>query len=109
MIPVVAVVAEVAPTRVLGPLLLVLLYFAGTVLYVKTMIRERGVVAYRRASIGFHLLALALASLLGAAPAVVFALLLARAWLLPGRPLTPKRVGLIEIAASILVLAAAAT
>ncbi|WP_328470189.1 YwiC-like family protein [Actinoplanes sp. NBC_00393] len=109
MIPVVAVVAGLPPQRVLEPFLIVLLYFTGTVLYVKTMIRERGVLAYRRASIGYHLAALALTSLLGALPAVVFALLLARAWLLPGRPLTPKRVGLLEIGASVLVLVAAAT
>ncbi|MEU4428078.1 YwiC-like family protein [Actinoplanes sp. NPDC024001] len=108
MIPVVAVVAGVPPQRVLEPFLIVLLYFTGTVFYVKTMIRERGVPAYRRASIAFHLLALAVASLLGALPALVFAVLLARAWLLPGRPLTPKQVGLLEIGASVLVLVAAA-
>jgi hypothetical protein len=40
---------------------------------------------------------------------MVFALLLARAWLLPGRGLAPKQVGFLEIGASILVLIAATT
>jgi hypothetical protein len=106
MVPVVAVVAEVTPRW--QPFAVVLLYFTGTVLFVKTMIRERGSVAYRRASIGYHLAALAAATLIGAFAAVVSGALLARAWLLPGRPMTPKQVGLVEIGASVLVLAAAA-
>ncbi|MEU4419216.1 YwiC-like family protein [Actinoplanes sp. NPDC024001] len=108
MIPVIAVIAEVPADRVFVPFLLVLLYFTGTVLYVKTMIRERGVVAYRRASVGYHLVAFAAASLTGVGSALIFVLLLARAWLLPGRPLSPKQVGLIEIGASVLVLTVAA-
>ncbi|MEV6306622.1 YwiC-like family protein [Actinoplanes sp. NPDC051861] len=108
IIPVVAVIAELPVTEVLPAALVVLLYFTGTVLYVKTMIRERGVSAYILASVVFHMLALAAVSPLGPVPALVFALLLARAWLLPGRPLTPKRVGLLEIAASVLVLIAIA-
>jgi hypothetical protein len=107
MVPVVAVVAGVRPEW--APFLIVLLYFTGTVLFVKTMIRERGSVPYRRASIVYHLAALAAASLTGIFAAMIFTALLARAWLLPGRPLTPKQVGLIEIAASLLVLTAAAT
>ncbi|MCU7729092.1 YwiC-like family protein [Actinoplanes sp. KI2] len=107
MVFVVAVVAGQPPGRVLTPFLVVLLYFAGTVLYVKTMIRERGSRAYRRASMAFHLFALVVAAALGPVPAVVFALLLARAWLAPGRGLTPKQVGLAEIVASALVLIAA--
>jgi hypothetical protein len=108
MVFVVAVVAGRSPGRVLTPFLVVLLYFTGTVLYVKTMIRERGSRAYRRASIAFHLLALIVATALGPLPAAVFAALLARAWLAPKRRLTPKQVGVAEIAASVLVLAAAA-
>ncbi|MFC4066346.1 hypothetical protein [Actinoplanes subglobosus] len=68
------------------------------------MIRERGSSAYRRASIGYHLAALAAATTISAFAAAVFAALLARAWLLPGRPMTPKQVGLVEIAASLLIL-----
>ncbi|GAA1627179.1 YwiC-like family protein [Catellatospora bangladeshensis] len=108
MVFVVAVVAHVPPGRVLAPFVIVLLYFTGTVLYVKTMIRERGSAAYRRASVGFHALALVAAAALGPVPAAVFAVLLARAWALPRHRLTPKQVGLAEIAASALVLTAAA-
>jgi hypothetical protein len=108
MVFVVAAVADVPPGQVLAPFLVVLLYFTGTVLYVKTMIRERGSAAYRHASVGFHAAALLVAAVLGPVPAAVFVLLLARAWLLPTRPLTPKQVGLTEIAASALVLTATA-
>ncbi|MEU0562928.1 YwiC-like family protein [Dactylosporangium sp. NPDC006015] len=79
-------------------------YFTGTVLYVKTMIRERGSVGYYRASVLFHLAALGAAWWVGVPVLVVFAFLLARAALLPGRRLTPKQVGLIEIAATVLLL-----
>ncbi|MEU4625375.1 YwiC-like family protein [Actinoplanes sp. NPDC023801] len=107
MVPVVAVVGETPPAW--APFLIVLLYLTGTVLFVKTMIRERGSVPYRRASIVYHLAALAAATATGILAAAVFAGLLARAWLLPGRPLAPKQVGFVEIGASILILATAAT
>jgi len=106
MVPVAAVVAGTGVPEVTGVFLAVLLYLAGTVLYVKTMIRERGNPAYRRASIAYHVLALAAAVWLGPAVAAVFALLLGRAWLLGGRRIAPKYVGMIEIAASALLLAA---
>jgi hypothetical protein len=107
MVFVVAAVAGVPPGAVAAAFTVVLLYFTGTVLYVKTMIRERGSAGYRRASITYHALALIVAAALGAAPAAVFALLLARAWLAPRRGFTPKQVGVAEIVASLLVLAAA--
>ncbi|WP_238010452.1 YwiC-like family protein [Dactylosporangium sp. AC04546] len=108
MVFVVAAVASVPLQQVAVPFLVVLAYFTGTVLYVKTMIRERGSRGYRIASVACHVLALAGAVVLGPLSAAVFALLLARAWLLPGRRLTPKQVGLAEIAASALVLTTAA-
>ncbi|GAA2628414.1 YwiC-like family protein [Paractinoplanes durhamensis] len=107
MVFVVATVADRPPHTAVIPFAVTLLYFTGTVLYVKTMIRERGSAPYRRASIAYHAAALAAAAAIGWFPSAVFALLLARAWLLPARPLTPKQVGLIEIAASALVLTAA--
>jgi hypothetical protein len=89
-----------------------LLYFTGTALFVKTMIRERGSLAYRRWSVAYHAgalaVTLAVVPWLGPALPVLFAWLLARAWLLPGRPLAPRHVGLIEIANSLLLLAAIA-
>ena len=81
-------------------------YFTGTVLYVKTMIRERDSVAYYRASVLYHAAAVGLAVWLGPPELFVFALLLARAAALPKRRITPKQVGLIEIAAAVLLLTA---
>jgi hypothetical protein len=103
----VATVAEVPPTRVAAVTVVALGYLVGTVLYVKTMIRERDSAAYRWASGAYHAVAVLAAALWAPAPvAVVFAVLLARATLLPGHRLTPKRVGLVETACTLLVLAA---
>ncbi|WP_432842842.1 YwiC-like family protein [Dactylosporangium sp. CA-092794] len=101
---VVATVAARPPARALDTFLLCLAYFAGTVLYVKTMIRERGSAAHRRWSIAYHALALAGAARLGPWAAGLFALLLLRAAVLPGRGWPPIRVGLLEIANSVLLL-----
>jgi hypothetical protein len=103
MVFVVATLAGVPAGRAGVPFAAVLLYFAGTVLYVKTMIRERGNPAYRRASILYHLAAVAVTAGLSLVLGGVFALLAARAWLLPGRRLSPKQVGLIEIGACVLL------
>jgi hypothetical protein len=92
-----------------------LTYFLGTVLYVKTMIRERGRAGYVAASVGFHLTAVAAATWLAAtglqtwALPVVAALLTARAAAGPfvnarrPRPLRPAVVGVGEIVASLAV------
>lgn len=93
--------AEVVPA-----FLAVMLYLVGTVLYVKTMIRERGDAGYLRLSIGFHVVALIVAAWLDVLLAPVFVLLLARAVILPARRLPPVRVGLIETVCCLLVLAA---
>jgi hypothetical protein len=108
MVFLVAAVAGSAPTTVLGVFAVVLAYFTGTVLYVKTMIRERGNPAYRRWSIAYHWAAFGACAWLVPPVAVAFALLLARAWILPGRPVTPKHVGIIEIVFCALLLAAIA-
>ncbi|GAB3159208.1 YwiC-like family protein [Micromonospora sonneratiae] len=104
MVLVAATVADVPVEQVSGVFLAVLAYFTGTVLYVKTMIRERGSAGYRVVSVVYHLVVFALAAwadwLLGA----LFAILLARAWVLPGRKLTPKQVGILEIVNSVLLL-----
>lgn len=83
-------------------------YFAGTAFYVKTMIRERGNPSYRRWSIAYHLTALVLS--VGLSPLLVgfFGWLLARAWVLPRRRLTPLHVGLIEMGNCVFLLAALA-
>ncbi|GAA3219597.1 hypothetical protein GCM10010488_19440 [Oerskovia jenensis] len=89
---------------------LVLAYFAGTILYVKTLIRERGERSYLVASVVYHLaagvvvpVALAAAGLAGWPAAVLFAGLAARAVWVPRTAATPLQFGLGEVAASVLV------
>jgi hypothetical protein len=92
LVPVVATVAGIPPARVLDVFLVCLAYFAGTVLYVKTMIRERHSVAYRRGSVGYHLVVVAAVAALGWWAVALFGWLAARAALLPGRGWSPRRV-----------------
>jgi YwiC-like protein len=106
---VVGAIAGRSLAHMLEVFLLCLAYFGGTVLYVKTQIRERRSRAYRIASIGYHVLALAAVAWLGVWAAALFVVLLIRAAVLPGRGWSPKRVGLIEIAHSVLLLAVCAT
>lgn len=88
-------------------------YLLGVLLYVKTMIRERGNADFLRISIGWHLLITVAAAawaithpmtwwLVGA-----YALLLVRAIVLPRKALRPKKVGLMEIPLHVLVVVAA--
>jgi hypothetical protein len=109
MVLVAATVAGAGLGQVVPAFMAVLLYFTGTVLYVKTMIRERGNAAYHRASVAYHAAACVVAAFLSLPLTAVFALLLARAAALPRYRLAPEHVGIIEIVASALVLAAAAT
>ena len=104
MVPVAAGAAGVAPAVVLAPFVVVLLYFAGTVLYVKTMIRERGDPRYLRGSIAYHATAAVVAGLIAWPLVVPFGWFLVRAAWLPHRSLTPKRVGMIEIANCVVLL-----
>lgn len=108
MVFVVATTAGMGPGAVLDAFLACLLYFVGTTLYVKTMIRERGNPAYRGWSVGYHAGALVASAWLGPWLAALFAWLLLRAWVLPGRPLSPKQVGLVEIGNSALLVVAIA-
>lgn len=94
---------------------LVTAYFLGTVLYVKTNIRERGNLAYLVASVAFHAAgaaataALASAGLVTPAHALVWGALAARAAAVPlvaarrGRPVRPLALGVGEIVFSVLV------
>lgn len=91
-------------------------YFLGTVLYVKTMIRERGRRPYVLASVGYHAAGLLGAVWLAAAGrqgwglVAVWGVLVARAFIGPAvnarraRPLRPVVVGVGEIVASAGVL-----
>lgn len=130
----VSAVADVAARRpdqvrvVAFVTLLQLAYFFGTVVYVKTMIRERGDRRWFAASVAYHaaMTAVLLTAALGGIPAlatgvsgaalvlatVVLALATARAWAMPtlgplrGRQITPLQVGLVEIGFSVAVLVA---
>lgn len=93
---------------------LITAYFVGTIFYVKTNIRERDNPRYLVASVVYHLLGLvAVLALVGGSRlhwshALVWVLLLARAWAVPligrRRRVTPKQLGIGEICASIAVL-----
>lgn len=108
ILPVVATVAGRPPAEVADALVVSLLYFAGTVFFVKTCIRERDNRALLRASVVFHAAALAVAVWVAPLYAVPFGWYLVRAAALPHRGLSPKHLGMIEIASSALLLAAVA-
>ncbi|MET7396267.1 YwiC-like family protein [Dactylosporangium sp. NPDC005572] len=105
MIFVCATAAQTTPAATIAPFLAVTAYLTGTVLYVKTMIRERGNATYYRISVAYHLAITAVTAGLRIPVAILFLLLLARAVALPLRPMTPKQVGLGEVANSVLLLA----
>jgi hypothetical protein len=82
-------------------------YFAGTVFYVKTLIRERGSQPHYWLSVGFHALTtLAMIPVSGALVAV-FALLTVRAAVGPAFGISPKKAGIGEIVATVAVAATA--
>ncbi len=79
------------------------LFFSGTTLYVKSVLRERKNPRYLRASIIFHLLCVLIFALLQQYwLSAAFLPPLARAFWLPQRKLSAKQIGLIEIAVSLL-------
>lgn len=106
--PMAAVVAGEPASAVTRPTVLVLLYFAGTVPYVKTMIRERGDRRYYLASVAYHGVALVVAALVSLAAVPLFGWLLLRATVLPRLGLVPKQVGTIEILNCVLLVLTAA-
>ncbi|HEX6968219.1 MAG TPA: YwiC-like family protein [Micromonosporaceae bacterium] len=106
MVFVTATVAAEQPVELLGAFAATLGYFAGTVWYVKTMIRERGNAAYRRWSVGYHLAAFLAAAWAGPVLAGFFGWLLLRAAVLPRLRLSPLHVGLVEIGNCVALIAA---
>lgn len=85
------------------------LYFAGTVFYVKTIIRERDNAVFYWVSIGYHALSVLVVGLLfGFSPSalplvLVFAIIFVRAAVVPKFRVTPKQIGIGEIFATIAV------
>ncbi|MBG0814300.1 YwiC-like family protein [Planomonospora sp. ID82291] len=108
IVPVVAAVNGVPLQRTAGTFLIMLLYFAGTVFFVKTCIRERGNRALLTASAVFHLAALGAAVWVAPLYAVPFTWYLVRAVVLPRRTATAKQLGFVEIGGSLLLLAVVA-
>ncbi|MCB2412970.1 YwiC-like family protein [Demequina sp. TTPB684] len=80
------------------------LYLAGTVFYVKTMIRERGSTLHYAFSVAFHVIALVGAIVLNLWLALPFGWFLVRAMALPRRRLKVPVVGAIEVAGSAVLL-----
>ena len=78
-------------------------YFAGTVFYVKSAIRERHNPRFLMLSVAVHGGATVLVSLVSWWLTAVFALLTVRAALVPRLGWSPKRIGIVEIVATITV------
>lgn len=98
------------PVRVAWMELAIALYFGGTVIYVKTMIRERGSRIWMRLSYAYHGALVLLATLAQWWPGAAIALLLlVRAIAVPRLGWTPKRIGLTEIAFTVAVALSALT
>jgi len=79
------------------------LYFAGTVFYVKSMIRERGNERFHAVSVAAHAAATLVLAARSGWLGFVFALLTLRAWIVPKYRLTPKQIGIAEIASTVVV------
>lgn len=79
------------------------LYFLGTVFYVKSAIRERGNDRFLALSVGYHLVATAVAWCLAWPLGVVFAVLTVRAAVVPKTNGTPKQLGIGEIFSTVAV------
>lgn len=82
-------------------------YFSGTVLYVKTLIRERGSERHYWLSVGFHDAATVAMIPAGGALVTVFAALAIRAATAPAFRVSPEQAGIGEIVATVAVASAA--
>lgn len=82
-------------------------YYLGVLLYVKTMIRERGHTSYVVASVAWHAACTVAVAFVSWPLALVFAVLTVRAWAAPRHPLTPKQVGIGEVVLNTLVVVVA--
>ncbi|UQZ36702.1 hypothetical protein C2I18_26125 [Paenibacillus sp. PK3_47] len=83
--------------------LLSAMYFIGTALYVKTVIRERNNIRFYYGSVLYHLLAAVAGMILFPSLIVPLIILLLRAAILPKTGITAKRTGMIEIGFSLML------
>ena len=106
MAPVAYRFADGDDRSVAGALLIVSwLALAGSVLHVKSTIRERDNPRFRTASIAFHFLALIVALWIEPLLALPFGFLLIRSVVVPQHGWRPGRIGAVEIVGSLLVVA----
>lgn len=75
-----------------------MLYFTGTILYVKTMIREKKSSTYKWLSFGYHILLVSIAMLVHPLLGTAMLPSLLRAVLFYGRNYKPMKIGIVEIA-----------
>lgn len=80
------------------------LFFIGTTLYVKSLLRERKNPRYLQASLAFHSLLLLVLLLLDWKTALCFVIPLIRAVVVPRYKLSVKQIGLLEMGVSLLFL-----
>lgn len=90
-------------TRVTWLFLMLSLYFVGTALYVKTLIREKKNPRYYRASVSYHALMIPFAAWLSLPLIVPFVILLARAVYLPKTGMKIKATGMAEIGFAVML------
>jgi hypothetical protein len=105
-------VGEGTDWRRAGALFLVAwLYFAGTVFYVKTMIRERDSVTYYYVSLGVHAVSVVVTAVISPWLGALFAWFLLRAVTMPrvaaGTRIRPMQVGLVELVNAVLLVVVA--
>lgn len=79
------------------------LYFAGTIFYVKTVIRERNNPRFYWWSIAFHVASAVVVALISPWMGVIFVLLAVRAAVVPRFAPTPKALGIGEIFSTLVV------
>jgi hypothetical protein len=106
MVPLAAVVAGAPAQRGAVPALVLFAYFACSVLYVKTMIRNRDDRRYVVASVAASAVATVGVALVAWPLGLLFAWFTVRAAALPSQTLTPGRVGMIEMAHCVALLVA---
>ena len=118
LVPAAALVGGVTdPLRLAVATAIASVYLFGTVLVVRSVLRERGNTRFATLSVAFHAVGASLAALTLPAPWAVLGVGLGlRAWLLPivvdrraraGRPLRPVHVGMVEAVASVAVVVVA--
>lgn len=102
--PVTAVASGVPLPDTIPVYLVSLLYFAGTVLHVKSLIREAGEPAYERASVIYHAFAMVAAAFISGWLVIPFAVFLARAIVLQRRRLSVPAIGALEVGNCVLLV-----